>query len=368
MLTMIELAALYELHNKYAAAEHLRLQIVQIQIELSGVLSQKTILAIIKLLANYEVQRKYLDVAVDGLNLTNNLTAAYGPKHFEIISTMAYVVVAWMKLGRLREAEKMVRSAIDFATGFLKPNNRIMILSKRVLAYVVAYLLLCYGEAENIFREILSILEKEQKPDKVVIVYTRSELATLLMGASRFPEAEHMLISAEELWSSIPDPSGEKSWDPRHTRAMLNFYQGHYSKAETGCINVLKEGCKIWTSKDTLGAQHLDILIIMAGLGQVYSRVESYAKADQILGLVRKAYVKLLGQMNSKTLNAVIWECLNQSYMEHHENALTLCLRTKEDLKAIYPPTHEDVVFAHTTLARLYLLNGQHKKAEESAI
>jgi len=109
---------------------------VQIQIKLSGVLGKRTIQAIQNLVSNYECQRRYLVVVAVGLDLENILTAAYGPKHREIIGNMVVIAIAWLELGRLFGAEKMVRSELALATGFLEPENVTMIYCKRVVAVV----------------------------------------------------------------------------------------------------------------------------------------------------------------------------------------------------------------------------------------
>jgi tetratricopeptide (TPR) repeat protein len=106
----------------------------------------------------------------------------------------------------------------------------------------------------------------------------------------------------------------------------------------------------------------------MGWLAVIYSNVESYTRADQILVLVRKANAKPLRPSNSKALFAALWECWNQSYMELNSTALGTCLRTKESLQAMYLQTHDEVIFTHNALARLYLLNEKYEEAEKSAL
>jgi hypothetical protein len=148
----------------------------------------------------------------------------------------------------------------------------------------------------------------------------------------------------------------------------LPLAQGRYSEAETCHLNLLKHKCKTWSSKETLGVNHLDLISHLRRLGQLYNRAESYIRAHQILALVRKAYSKLLGPTNWFTLDAALWECYNSSFIGPKENALTNCMRAKEELEAMFHPTHEDIIFGNLTLARLYLQNSKYAQAEVSVL
>jgi tetratricopeptide (TPR) repeat protein len=201
MSTMGDMAAPYERRMKYPAAEALRVQLVQIRIESYGVQHEKTIQSIHNLLRNYDIQKRYDESARVGLDLVNILTAVHGLKHPETIRQMAEVVEIWMFLGRIFEAEKMVRFAMELGTG-LKADSPSLRKCKRILAAVAAHLTY-YDESESIYRELISTCEQEEKPNYSNLAYINADLAFLLLQMSRLPEAENLIRSAECRLSSI---------------------------------------------------------------------------------------------------------------------------------------------------------------------
>jgi hypothetical protein len=126
-----------------------------------------------------------------------------------------------------------------------------MIYCKRVVA-VVAHRLSYFEEAENIFGEVLSTLEQGQEPNIEAILFTRSDLAALLVAALRFPKAENLLKSAEQLRSSIADPDQPETMRVIQVSLLLYYYRGYYSKTEIGSLSVLKEDCRLWSSQEIL--------------------------------------------------------------------------------------------------------------------
>lgn len=242
---------------------------------------------------------------------------------------MTSAAAAWMMLGRLFGTEKMVWSAMELTTGLPEPNSSTLLFCKTILAQVAAQLSY-YGESERIYREILSVYEKDKVPDRLKIVFAESNLAVLLMRISRLPEAENLIRNAEEFLLSPEgiDDSGVNM--VRQARALLCIVQGHYSEAESPRLDLLEQDCKAWSSTETLGVKRLELIFSLGWLGEISNRAHSYIQVDQVLVLVHKAYDKLLGPNNWLTLDAVLWECWNSSFMDRKEDALAKCVHTKE--------------------------------------
>ena len=197
-----------------------------------------------------------------------------------------------------------------------------------------------YGEAEALYRESLSLVEKEQGSEQSMhVANTVNDLGEMYLAQSRFSEFEQLREGALPVSSQFLDPGirlSEQpctSWDHSDTSKAVTSkprpsYVGRWpyekgpweAKAPTSlepstiwrrfaAPRVAMRRPRFstaarWTSdRKTLGPQHPNIAILLNNLGDLYYTRRQYAEAESAYTRALTAQEKALGPSHPQVAN-----------------------------------------------------------------
>ena len=160
------------------------------------------------------------------------LEIEHGPESWEVVQ--ALILVGWIRqeLQEHKEAERVLRRAVDIAEGLSGPPE-LALLRVRALESLAASLRIQgrYHEAETVFRRALAEAEEEFGPSSGPVADVLGGLGVTFKYAGRFDEAESLFRRAIAIVESgDADPSALATL--YHNFGGLEHARGNYEAAE----------------------------------------------------------------------------------------------------------------------------------------
>lgn len=316
----------------------------------------------------------------------------------QMMHTMGEV---YYNLGLYKEAESLLRRALDIRTRVLGPENRDALSSMSSLAQVLTDESQ-FAEAEKFSRESYEGARKLLGPGDPDTLLNGLSLSVLLLDWSRFPDSEGVLRELAANVDKVKDPEMRESIA---SRIQTNFaiayaYQGKFADAEksfrtvydlslkkygpdhpatfnayTNIGNILLQQDKFAEAETIfkqvlagerrmLGPEHPRTLLVMGNLGIVYLNQKRYPEAEALYRQLMDLKTRVLGADNRQTLvvKAALADVLRM------ENKLPEAERlSREALDAerrVMGPDHSDTLVTQNCYGQTLMKEHRYPEAE----
>jgi serine/threonine protein kinase len=322
----------------------------------------------------------------------------------EIQSQMMHTMgEVYYNLGLYKEAESLLRRALDTRTRTLGPQSREAVSSMSSLSEVLdAESQL--PEAEKLAQQAYDTARKSLGPADTDTLLNGLALTALMLEQGRFPPCEVVLHDLAANVDHVPDPQLRSSISARIQTnfAIAYAYQGKFADAEksfravydlnlkqygadhpatvdalTNVASILLEEGKyadaetafkqvIDTDNRILGPDHPRTLLVTGNLGLAYLDAKRYPEAEALYRQLLDRETRVIGAENRTTL--VFRGALGNAL--YHENKLPeahqICRETLDSERRVLGPDQQDTLETQNTLG--LILEKEHHYPEAEAL
>ncbi len=227
-----------------------------------------------------------------------NRQRTLGPNHPKTLESIAQMALARFHEGHDREAEQLIRGAIDLEQRHLGAEDALTLQSRDDLAIILEREGK-YAEAERLERELVDRRSRKFGPEAPQTLQSVNNLAAALEGESRFEEAQQeyrQLLATRRRLFGANHPSTVATM---HNLANSLQEQGRYDEAEA----LYRETLGI--SESVLGLEHPDTASTMITLANCIRHNDARrAEAEQLYRKGLEIELRVAGPENSDTTRA----------------------------------------------------------------
>ena len=279
--------------------------------EVSDLIAQLSAIAVqdySRLLFEHEQVRGYLNRAFKyGHDLgieykTVELSAAVGviedvlgPDHPDTLSVRNNLAVAYDSVGRFGEAIELFEQVLDERERLLGADHPDTLNTRSNLASVYDSVGR-FGEAIELFEQVLDDQERVLGPDHPNTLTVRNNLALAYKSVGRFDEAIELFKRVLADQERVLGPDHPYTLTARNNLAVAYRSVGRFDEAIELFEQVLDE------CKRLLGADHPDTLNTRSNLASVYDSVGRFGEAIELFERVLADRVRVLGPDHPDTL------------------------------------------------------------------
>lgn len=253
LITMLNLASLYDNYGHWTEAEALLSQVLEAASQIDtndGRLLKLRVLGVIA--SNKDSLGHYEESVALRLQVLQALEQEFGPDHQRTVTAKANLAHTYYELGRYKEAEKMQL-------------------------------------------EVIKIHERENHAEPEIIC-AKGHLASILQEQGRWKEAEALHLEVLEKTKAKLGPEHSETLSAMGYLASIYWTQGRFHEAETLNLELLAR------KKATFGEDHRSVFVTKGSLATSYASLERYAESEA-LGLEVLQYWKAkLGDRHPQTL------------------------------------------------------------------
>jgi non-specific serine/threonine protein kinase/serine/threonine-protein kinase len=318
----------------------------------------------------------------------------------QMMHTMGEV---YYNLGLYKEAESLLRRAVDIRTQVLGPQSRDTLSSMSSLAQVLTDESQ-FDEAEKLSRESYERARKSLGPGDPDTLLNGLSLSVLLLDRSRFPDCEAVLRELAPNVDKVKDPELRSSIAQRIQTnfAIAYAYQGKFAEAlnsfrivydltlkkygpdhpatlnaHMNVGNVLLQQDKFADAeviykevlegdRRILGPEHPRTLLLMGNLCLVYLNQKRYAEAEALYRQLVELKSRVLGADNRQTLvvKAALADTLRME--KKLPEAEKLNREALEAERRVMGPDHSDTLVTELSLGQV--LREEHRYPEAESV
>ena len=242
-----------------------------------------------------------------------------------------------LRQGKLEEAEELARESLaararaSMVEALDNAEEVNALLTKNQLARVLVDKGV-FGEAEALFREAITGLERLQGATNTNTLVCKNNLADVLMQQGRIDEAEPLLLAVLD----AGEVEGMESYvlSVQSNLGSVLAQKGKYAEAEP----LLR---KVYSDRDTnLGSRHADTLTAINNLASALRAQGKHEQAEPLYRLALDARRETLGDSHAATLSSCNNLAVLLSEARKFEDALPLLMEAFEGYRAQRGLTH----------------------------
>jgi non-specific serine/threonine protein kinase/serine/threonine-protein kinase len=222
----------------------------------------------------------------------------HGPEHAQTHRAKVNVASLRLQQGRTREAEDMLREAVDGLTRAVGADHELTLGALSNLA-VARTRRVIDDETLDLQRRVVEGQKRVQGPDHPHTLGAMLNLADLLVAMNRLDEAEPVLREAAASWERSHGPEKTGTLLAMHNLAMLELERGRVDEAERLMRRVVEARERV------LGATHLETLGALANLGLILSRAGKRLEAESVYTTAWRDLRDTLGDDHPTTIIAL---------------------------------------------------------------
>lgn len=318
----------------------------------------------------------------------------------QMMHTMGEV---YYDLGLYKEAESLLRRAVDIRRQVLGPASRDALSSMSSLSQVLTDESQ-FDEAEKLSRESYEGARKSLGPGDADTLLNGLSLSVLLLDRSHFPDCETVLRELAANVDKVKDPELRSSIAQRIQTnfAIAYAYQGKFADAEKSfravydltlkkygpdhpatlnahmnIANVLLQEDKFADAeaiykevlegdRRVLGPEHPRTLLVMGNLGIVYLNEKRYPEAEALYRQLVDLKTRVIGADNRQTLvvKAALADVLR---MENKlPEAERICHEALDAERRVMGPDHSDTLVTQNAFGQI--LREEHRYPEAESV
>ena len=342
--------------------------------EVSDLIAQLSAIAVqdySRLLFEHEQVRGYLNRAFKyGHDLgieykTVELSAAVGviedvlgPDHPDTLSVRNNLAVAYDSVGRFGEAIELFEQVLDDQERVLGPDhpNTLTVRNNLALAYKSVGR---FDEAIELFKRVLADQERVLGPDHPYTLTARNNLAVAYRSVGRFDEAIELF---EQVLDECKRLLGADHPDTLNTRSNLaSVYDsvGRFGEAIELFEQVLDDQERV------LGPDHPNTLTVRNNLALAYKSVGRFDEAIELFKRVLADQERVLGPDHPYTLTARNNLAVAYRSVGRFDEAIELFEQVLDECKRLLGADHPDTLNTRSNLASAYRSVGSFGEAIE---
>ncbi|KAI1346857.1 kinesin light chain 1 [Xylaria sp. FL0043] len=281
-----------------------------------------------------------------------------GPDHQSTRYTLSEIAHALLEQRKYDEAESIYRQIAEAGERILGKEDPETLSS----LYNIAEVLRRrgeYEEAERIHRQVMEAEERvlgKEHPDTLMTLYN---LAGVLQVKGEYEEAERIyrqVMKAEERVLSEEHPSALATL---HNLADVLRMKGEYEEAEKIARQVTE------AEERVLGKEHPDTLTTLCSLAVVLEKKGEYEEAEKIYWRVVEAREKVLGEEHPSTLTTLHNFAPMLENKGEYKEAEKFYRRVIEAREKVLGKEHRDTLRTSYFLADMLAKRGRYEEAEQ---
>ncbi len=267
---------------------------------------------------------------------------------------------AYENLGLYEQAGQHAKRAVDIRTRAFGPEEPETLRAMNSMAKM--YLRQeRFGEAEGLYREVLSARRRVLGPDHPDTLTSMNSLTIMYARQGRYPEAEKLFRETVEARRRILGPDHPDTLAAMANLAVVVAAQRKYQQAEELDREILDSRRRV------LGPDHPDTLGSMNNLAGVLQNEQHLPEAEKLFDETLQASRRVLGPNHPATL--MYEDNLGTVYEDegHYDQAEKVFQETVEARRRILGPEHRQTLTSMRNLADVYVKRGSYPEAEKLA-
>lgn len=303
----------------------------------------------------YKEAESLLRAAVD------TRTRVLGPHSRETLDSMSSLAEVLDTESQLPEAEKLAQQAYDIARQSFGPGDKDTLLNGLALtALMLAQSR--FSDCEAVLHDLAANVDHVQDPKLRATIYGRvqTNLAIAYTYQGKFAEAEKSFRAVYDLYVKEIGPDHPQTLNALTNVADILIEEGKYTDAEA----VLKQ--VIDADRRILGPEHPNTLLITGNLGLAYLGAKRYPEAETLYRQLLDRQLRVVGADNRQTL-ASRGALANALY---HENKLPeaerICRETLNADRRVLGPDQQDTLDTQNTMG--LILEKEHRYPEAESL
>ncbi|MEO0533328.1 MAG: CHAT domain-containing tetratricopeptide repeat protein [Cyanobacteria bacterium P01_A01_bin.123] len=306
VVSLNNLALLYDSQGRYEEAEPLYLQALEIRESVLGPNHPDTAVSLNNLALMYEFQGRYREAEPLFQRALEIRESALGSDHPYTATTLNGLALLYDAQGRYGEAEPLYQRSLEILESTLGPTHPNTALTLNNLA-ALYHLQGRYEEAEPLYLRTLSIQESVLDPAHPDTANSLNNLAALYEAQGRYGEAEPLFQRVLEIRESALGPDHPLTASSLNNLAALYDSQGRYEEAEP----LYQRSLEIRES--ALGPDHHYTATGLNNLAALYRSQGRYGEAEPLFQRVLEIRESALGPDHPATAQS-----LNQLSLQYH--------------------------------------------------
>jgi len=275
LASLKNLAVLCQIQGRYAEAEFLFQQELELYKRLLGNENSYVATSLNNLAGLYDSQGRYSEAEPlykKALELRQRLL---GEEHPDVATSFNNLALLYYSQGRYSEAEPLYKKALELRQRLLGEGHPDVATSFNNLAFL-HYSQGRYSEAEPLYKKALELRQRllgEEHPD---VATSFNNLAGLYDSQGRYSEAEPLYKKALELRQRLLGEEHPDVASSFNNLAFLHYSQGRYSEAEP----LYKKALEL--RQRLLEEEHPDVTSSFNNLAGLYQSQGRYSKAEPL--------------------------------------------------------------------------------------
>lgn len=259
----------------------------------------------------------------------------------------------YQKLGRLDEAESMLRMALDRRRGGAARGGAESRVALGLLRVDQARL----DEAEKLIRDALAQSRREMPAGHPAIASATDALGRVLGEQGKYAEAIPILEEAVRLRSAASSAPADLAAS-LYELSNAHFYAGHYDQAEQLTRRVLG------MNKQIYGERHPRVAECLVNLGAIQQDRGNYTEAEKLHRQGLEVTRAFFGENHHRTASGMTMVARALVFQGRVEEAIVLLRRALAIQESVFGPVHPRVASALNELGNSWLKLAQFDEGQ----
>jgi CHAT domain-containing protein len=280
-----------------------------------------------------------------------------GTNNFAYVSALNDLARAHQALGRYGEAAQMFKQVVSTLQKNISPTD--LRVAQPLANLATVYLLQGNSaEAEKLYKQALDITTKAKGPQDSAVAMLMSNLGDVYKNQARYDQAEAQYKRALEV--------AEKTSGPNSLLAALilnNLTKVYEDQSRFGEVEQAAQRALAIREK-ALGPNHPDVAASVNNLAHLYERLGRYAEGDKLFQRSIEIWEKALGPKHPYLATSLLNLAVIYADEDRFEEAEALYKRALGIREAVFGPNHSDVATVLNNLAAIYEAQGRSGELE----
>jgi CHAT domain-containing protein/Tfp pilus assembly protein PilF len=275
-----------------------------------------------------------------------------GTNNFAYVSALNDLARAHQALGRYPEAAGMFKQVLSILQKNAPPTDPSMAQALANLATV--YLLQSNpGEAEKLYKQALDITMKAKGAHDPGVALLISNIGDVYKSQARYDQAEAQYKRALDAAEKASGPNSLLVALILNNLTKVYEDQSRFSEVEEAGQRALA------IREKALGPNHPDVAASLNNLAHLYERLGRYAEADKLFQRSIEIWEKALGPKHPYLATSLLNLAVIYADEDRFDEAEALYKRALGIREAVFGPNHSDVATVLNNLAAIYEAQGR---------
>ena len=280
-----------------------------------------------------------------------------GTNNFAYVSALNDLARAHQALGRYPEAAGMFKQVLSILQKNAPPTDPSVAQALANLATV--YLLQSNpGEAEKLYKQALDITTKAKGANDPGVALLMSNIGDVYKNQARYDQAEAQYKRALDAAEKASGPNSLLVALILNNLTKVYEDQSRFKEVEDAGQRALA------IREKALGPNHPDVAASLNNLAHLYERLGRYGEADKLFQRSIEIWDKALGPKHPYVATSLLNLAVVYADEDRFDDAEALYKRALGIREAVFGPNHSDVATVLNNLAAIYEAQGRSSELE----